>query len=74
MWAMENNPSAGTNMVTGLIGMLRGLGGFRPGSSNYCQEEVIGDVCGVLFDGEPVELTVDGRLWRGTWRVFRVDS
>ena len=60
-WAMANDEAAGTKAIIALIGTLRGLGGFRPGSPNYCQEDVI-TTCMQSFVGEPVELTVDGTL------------
>jgi hypothetical protein len=58
-WAMDNDLAAGTYAITELIGMIRGLGGFRPDSPNYCGEDTIA-TCIAAFADEPVELTSDG--------------
>lgn len=60
-WALDHDASAGTRGVAGLLAMVRGCGGFRPESSNYCGEDTI-TTCIRAFDGEAVELTVDGQL------------
>lgn len=60
-WAHENNPVAGANAVVGLISMIRGCGGFRPESPNYCGKDAV-ETCIAAFRGEAVELTVDGLL------------
>lgn len=60
-WAHENDPDRGSSAVAGLISMIRGRGGFRPDSPNYCGKEAI-STCIASFAGEPVELTIDGVL------------
>jgi hypothetical protein len=60
-WAMDNDLAAGTYAITELLGMVRGLGGFRPDSPNYCSGDAIA-TCVAAFAGEPVELTADGVL------------
>ncbi len=60
-WAVENDLAAGTYAMTELLGMIRGFGGFRPDSPNYCGEDAIA-TCVSAFAGEPVELTADGIL------------
>lgn len=60
-WALDNDIEAGTQLVEGLIAMLRGCGGFRTESVNYCGEDAI-ETCINAFSTEPVELTDDGLL------------
>jgi hypothetical protein len=60
-WAMDNDLAAGTRAITEMLGMIRGLGGFRPDSPNYCGKDVVA-TCVAAFAGEPVELTADGVL------------
>jgi hypothetical protein len=60
-WAHDNDPVAGSAMAASLVSMIRGCGGFRVGSSNYCGEEAI-TTCVASFSGEAVELTSDGVL------------
>jgi len=60
-WALDNNPAAGTSTVAALISMIRGCGGFRQESSNFCGDEAI-ETCIAAFQGETVELTRDGLL------------
>lgn len=60
-WAIDNNRAAGSAAVAGLVAMVRGCGGFRPASKNYCGEDAI-LTCVAAFEGEPVELTQDGQL------------
>ena len=60
-WAMDHNEHAGVQVVVGLIAVVRGCGGFRPGSPNYCGADPIAS-CVEAFTDEPVELTVDGLL------------
>lgn len=62
-WEMENDEPAGLRAVTALIGVVRGCGGFRPGSTNYCGEDAI-TTCIEAFGDEPVQLTLDGILRR----------
>ena len=58
-WALDNDQAAGCVAVEKLISMIRGCGGFRAGSTNYCGEDAI-VTCVEAFKGEPVELTMDG--------------
>jgi hypothetical protein len=59
--AMDQDEAASAKAVTELLGMIRGLGGFRPDSPNYCGEDPIA-TCLAAFANEPVELTRDGEL------------
>jgi hypothetical protein len=59
--AIDNGNDAGAKCVEMLIGNLRGNGGFRVGSDNYCGDDVIAS-CIAAFSTEPVELTLDGQL------------
>ena len=59
--AMDNDEGAGVKAVGGLISMIRGCGGFRPESPNYCGRDGI-DTCVDAFTTEPTELTEDGQL------------
>ncbi len=47
--------------VVRLLATVRGCGGFRPTSKNYCGEDAIA-TCITAFQGEPVDLTEDGQL------------
>jgi hypothetical protein len=60
-WCMDNDEAAGSRAVIGLIDMVRGCGGFRADSVNYCGDDTIATLI-AAFTGEPVELTVDGLL------------
>ena len=60
-WTMDNDPDRGTQAVVTLIATLKGMGGFRSGSSNYCSEDAVASAV-AAFQDEPVELTVDGTL------------
>ncbi|MDA8208195.1 MAG: hypothetical protein M0Z92_04285 [Actinomycetota bacterium] len=60
-WALDYDQKAGSAAIAGLIAMVRGCGGFRSASKNYCGEDAIA-TCIAAFDGEPVELTEDGQL------------
>lgn len=59
--ALDGGNDAGAKCVELLIGNLRGNGGFRPGSDNYCGEDAIAS-CISAFSTEPVDLTIDGQL------------
>jgi len=59
--AIDNGNDAGAKCVEMLLGNLRGNGGFRPGSDNYCGDDAIAS-CVAAFSTEPVELTLDGQL------------
>jgi hypothetical protein len=60
-WALDRDDDAGTRGVEALINLVRGSGGFLSNSPNYCGEDAIRS-CVAAFEGEPVELTVDGVL------------
>jgi len=60
-WAYDNDPAAGATAVTALVSMIRGCGGFRIESPNYCGTDPI-ETCVAAFQGEAVELTRDGLL------------
>lgn len=60
-WAMDNDPGAGEDFVGALISTVRGCGGFRLESPNYCGQDAI-ETCVQSFGTEPVELTTDGQL------------
>jgi hypothetical protein len=60
-WALDSDDAAGSRGVEALINLVRGSGGFLPSSPNYCGEDAI-RTCVSAFEGEPVELTVDGIL------------
>ena len=60
-WALDNDQNAGSDAVVGLIATVRGCGGFRPASKNYCGQDAIA-TCMAAFQGEPIELTEDGQL------------
>jgi len=60
-WAMDNDEGAGVTAVGGLIAMIRGCGGFRPESPNYCGRDSI-ETCVDAFATEATELTLDGQL------------
>jgi hypothetical protein len=60
-WACDNSPSDGSAAVTALVAMIRGCGGFRKESPNFCGDDAIG-TCIAAFQGEAVELTQDGLL------------
>lgn len=59
--ALDGGVEAGTTCVVMLISNLRGNGGFRSESPNYCGQDQISS-CISAFRGEPVELTEDGQL------------
>jgi Abortive infection C-terminus len=60
-WAIENNLSAGGALVGSLIGLVKGCGGFRPGSENHCGEDTIDNLIGA-FGAEGWDLARDGTL------------
>ncbi len=60
-WALSNNPGAGEALVAGLIATVRGYGGFRAGSSNYCGSEAIENLR-AGFAAEGWDLGSDGSL------------
>src|ERR1700739_4539027 len=40
-WCIDNAPDKAESFVTALIGLIRGKGGFRTGSSNFVGEEAV---------------------------------
>ena len=60
-WALDHNEAATGAAVAALIDLIRGCGGFRAASPNYCGDEAI-ENCIAAFEGQPVELTKDGDL------------
>jgi hypothetical protein len=61
MWAMQNSPEEGEFLVANLISMIKGYGGFRPESTNYCGSDCIKSAV-EAFNTEGYELTTDGEL------------
>jgi hypothetical protein len=59
--ALDGEPDSGAQLVVLLIGNVRGNGGFRPDSPNFCGADAIA-TCIAAFSSEPVELTIDGEL------------
>ena len=51
IWALENDPESGGELVASLIGLIRGHGGFRKSSANYVGKEAIENAIAV-FDAE----------------------
>ena len=60
-WALEHNPTAGSSLVSNLLELIRGHGGFRNASPNYVGEHSIENAIGV-FGSEGYELSLDGEL------------
>ena len=60
-WALSNNLPAGEALVMGLISTVKGCGGFRTASSNYCGEEAIANLT-AAFSSQGWELFSDGTL------------
>jgi Abortive infection C-terminus len=60
-WALDNSPSSGEAFVANLISTVRGYGGFRAASANYCGEEAIINLADAFFS-EGWELLSDGTL------------
>lgn len=60
-WALSNNVVAGESLVFGLIATVRGYGGFRTGSGNYCGSEAIENLR-AAFITEGWDLGDDGSL------------
>ncbi len=58
-WAISDNMAAGQTLVDLLITLVRGSGGFRPQSPNYCGEDPINNLV-AAFDTEGWELGLDG--------------
>jgi hypothetical protein len=60
-WAIENDLEAGGRLVYGLIGHIRGCGGFRPDSPNYVSADAIRSAVDA-FATEGMVLGLDGVL------------
>lgn len=60
-WALSNDPAAGEALMTALVATVRGYGGFRTGSTNYCGSEAIQNLR-ASFASEGWELGADGSL------------
>jgi len=60
-WALSNDQPAGEWLVAGLIATVRGYGGFRTESSNYCGREAIENLR-AAFASEGWDLGTDGSL------------
>jgi hypothetical protein len=61
IWALDANQVAGVSGLVGLLGSVRGCGGFRPESGNFCGVDAISN-CVAAFADQPTELTLDGQL------------
>ena len=60
-WAIENNIEAGEKLVFYLVALVRGVGGFRDGSSNFVGAEPIQDLRDA-FQSEGFTLAESGEL------------
>ena len=60
-WAHENNPSAGELLVSNLLSVIKGHGGFRPESQNYVGKEAFENAVST-FRAEGYALGSDGNL------------
>lgn len=60
-WALTHDIPAGEQLVAGIIATVRGYGGFRPQSTNYCGEEAISNLA-EAFSAEGWDLGRDGIL------------
>ncbi|AJS58272.1 abortive infection family protein [Paenibacillus sp. IHBB 10380] len=60
-WAIEKDFNSGERLVGFLISNIRGYGGFRSESKNYCGKEPIDNLIDV-FKNEGYLLTLDGEL------------
>ena len=60
-WALEHDPTAGSSLVSNLLELIRGHGGFRDASPNYVGKHSIETAIGV-FGSEGYELSLDGEL------------
>jgi hypothetical protein len=59
--ALANDPDAGGALVTNMVSLIRGCGGFRNESDNYVGAEAITNAA-CAFRSEGFELTSDGEL------------
>lgn len=60
-WALENDPQAGGILVTNLIALIKGCGGFRNTSPNFVGSDAIKDAADA-FKAEGYDLSSDGEL------------
>lgn len=60
-WAVENDQTKGGRLIHGLIGHIRGCGGFREGSANFVGQEAIQGAVDA-FSTEGFVLGADGVL------------
>ncbi|MEX0899437.1 MAG: abortive infection family protein [Gammaproteobacteria bacterium] len=60
-WALDNNDAGGSAFASGLVSVVRGYGGYRSGSENYCGEEAISNLK-AAFATEGWDLGSDGSL------------
>lgn len=60
-WAIENDPERGERLVYLLVALVRGVGGFREGSSNFVGADAIQDLR-EAFVSEGFNLTESGEL------------
>lgn len=60
-WAIENDPERGERLVYLLVALVRGVGGFREGSSNFVGVDAIQDLR-EAFVSEGFNLTESGEL------------
>jgi hypothetical protein len=61
MWAMQNDPEAGEQLIYNLISLIKGCGGFRQESVNYVGADCIATAIDA-FNAEGFELGSDGEL------------
>lgn len=64
-WGLEHSPDKAELFVGALIGLVRGKGGFRAGSSNFVGEEAILDAR-ESFRSEGYVLSAEGELYPST--------
>ena len=64
-WGLENAPDKAEMFVAALIALVRGKGGFRPGSSNFVGDESIVDAR-EAFRSEGYVLSDEGELFPST--------
>lgn len=60
-WAIDNDPGPGERLVAALIALVRGCGGFRPGSPNFVGGDSVADAIDA-FRAEGFDLGRDGDL------------
>jgi hypothetical protein len=60
-WAIDNDSDAGERLVAGIVSQVRGFGGFRKESANYCGDDAVQNLASA-FSTEGYVLTSDGTL------------